>query len=302
VIRPGTPGTGAAEVARHYDELDPWYRELWGEHVHHGLWISGTETPAEAVEGLIHRVAAEAGIGPGTRVCDIGCGYGGTARLLAGRYGARVDGVTVSPVQAGYARATLAAEDPAPPIRIHAADWMDAGLPSRSFEAALAIESLTHMPDPARALAEAHRVLVPGGRLVACVWLADPGAGPVAERVLLEPICREGRLAGLPTSDEVVALMHGAGFEAVEVDDLSHAVRRTWTLTLAAAARRLAGDPEARRFILDRRRSERVFAWTMARIWVAYRLGVLRYGLFTARAANDGADARDPLGAPGVEG
>ena len=302
MIRPLDSDAGPDGVARHYDELDPWYRELWGEHVHHGLWTTGMESPSEAVEGLVHRVAAEAGIGPGQRVCDIGCGYGGTARLLARRYGARVEGVTVSPVQARHARAALAAEDPALPVRIHVADWMDAGLPSGSFEAALAIESLTHMPDPARALSEAHRVLQAGGRLVACVWLAAPGAGPMAERLLLEPICREGRLAGLPTSDDVLALLRGAGFEAVEVDDLSHAVRRTWSLTLAAAARRLAADPEARRFLLDPTRSERVFAWTMGRIWAAYRLGVLRYGLFRARAGRGGARAGDPPSAPGVEG
>ena len=29
---------GLASVADHYDELDDFYREIWGEHVHHGLW------------------------------------------------------------------------------------------------------------------------------------------------------------------------------------------------------------------------------------------------------------------------
>ncbi len=25
-------------IADHYDALDPFYRSVWGEHVHHGLW------------------------------------------------------------------------------------------------------------------------------------------------------------------------------------------------------------------------------------------------------------------------
>ena len=41
------------DVADHYDELDPFYREIWGEHVHHGLWESGKETIEEAVVNLV---------------------------------------------------------------------------------------------------------------------------------------------------------------------------------------------------------------------------------------------------------
>src|SRR5688500_7725086 len=33
----------AADVALHYDQLDAVYRQIWGEHVHHGLWQSGRE-------------------------------------------------------------------------------------------------------------------------------------------------------------------------------------------------------------------------------------------------------------------
>src|SRR6188508_1375134 len=63
-------------VANHYDELDRIYREVWGEHVHHGLWRTGRESPSEAVEALTALVAEQAGIRPGDRVCDIGSGYG----------------------------------------------------------------------------------------------------------------------------------------------------------------------------------------------------------------------------------
>jgi len=51
LILPRRP-IGAAAVADHYDELDPIYRALWGEHVHHGLWRSGRETATAAVEAL----------------------------------------------------------------------------------------------------------------------------------------------------------------------------------------------------------------------------------------------------------
>ncbi len=36
------------EVADHYEELDRIYREVWGEHVHHGLWRTGRESKGTA--------------------------------------------------------------------------------------------------------------------------------------------------------------------------------------------------------------------------------------------------------------
>jgi hypothetical protein len=35
-------------VGGHYDELDAFYRYIWGEHLLHGLWTSGKETPEKA--------------------------------------------------------------------------------------------------------------------------------------------------------------------------------------------------------------------------------------------------------------
>jgi tocopherol O-methyltransferase len=79
----------SAAVADHYDELDEFYRDVWGDHVHHGLWLRGTESHKEATLQLVRHVAERAHIGRDTRVCDIGCGYGATARMLAADYGAR---------------------------------------------------------------------------------------------------------------------------------------------------------------------------------------------------------------------
>jgi hypothetical protein len=42
-------------VAEHYDELDPFYRALWGEHVHHGYFKT-----AEQALDLGGRCAADA--------------------------------------------------------------------------------------------------------------------------------------------------------------------------------------------------------------------------------------------------
>jgi tocopherol O-methyltransferase len=56
MITPKTIQTTAA-VAAHYDELDGFYREIWGDHVHHGYWTTGRESAAEATEALITHLA-----------------------------------------------------------------------------------------------------------------------------------------------------------------------------------------------------------------------------------------------------
>ena len=91
-------------VAAHYDELDNYYREVWGDHVHHGYWVTGRESPAKAVEALIDLLADRLDLMPGQQVCDIGCGYGATARHLARRHSLHVTGVTVSAAQAKQAQ------------------------------------------------------------------------------------------------------------------------------------------------------------------------------------------------------
>ena len=81
-------------VASHYDELHHFYRDVWGDHVHHGPWLRGDETRDKAVLQLATVVADRAGKARGVRMCDIGCGYGATTRLMANR-GADVTGITI---------------------------------------------------------------------------------------------------------------------------------------------------------------------------------------------------------------
>jgi tocopherol O-methyltransferase len=97
MIRPhGKQAPGG--VAAHYDTRDQFYREIWGEHVHHGYWRTGHETPEDAAVALVELVAARLDLAPGHVVCDIGCGYGATAQALADTHDVTVIGITLSAV------------------------------------------------------------------------------------------------------------------------------------------------------------------------------------------------------------
>lgn len=267
-------------VADHYNELDRFYREVWGEHVHHGYWKTGRETPTEAVLQLTDLVAEQAGIRPGDSVCDIGSGYGASARHVAARFRAKVTALTIVPAQLAYAE-SLPATEGGPTYLLR--DWLDNRLPAESFDAAYAIESTEHMEDKARAFSEAARVLKPGGRFVICAWIAAENAKPWERRHLLEPICSEGRLPGMGTETDYRELLLQAGFVVEEATDISRAVRGTWTLCLRGVLRRLFTDSKGRAFLLSTASRNRVFLLTMARIWLAYRTGAMRYVVFRSR-------------------
>ncbi len=275
-----------ADIADHYDELDWVYREIWGEHVHHGLWETGTERPETAVRQLVRHVADLASIGRGGTVCDVGCGYGATARLLVEEIGARVTGITLSRSQYDYAMARR--DDDTNPAYI-LGDWLDNDLPAASFDVVIAIESVEHMTDKAACFREAFRVLGPGGSFVFSTWLAGETARPWEKRRLLEPICREGRLPGIGSATEYRELLQASGFRLESFEDLTARVRRTWSICIRRVLGRLGRDARYRRFLWSRESRNRVFALTLLRMWLATRTGALRYGVFACTRPSEPA-------------
>lgn len=276
----------AVAVADHYDELDPIYRRVWGEHVHHGLWATGRETTAEAVEALVDTVGDRLGLMPGQACVDIGCGYGSTARRLAVTRGVRVIGFTLSAEQANYA-----AVNPVPDVDIQVRDWLANGLADASADAAWAIESSEHMVDKPRFFAEAHRMLAPGGRVVICAWLAETGASGWKVRHLLEPICREGRLPSMGTREEYEAMATAAGFTVTGYEDVSRRVARTWPICAGRLVQALFTDRETRRLALGARNRNSFLG--IPRLILAYRTGAMRYGIFTLSKARDNGAPRE---------
>lgn len=265
-------------MAEHYDGLDLFYRRVWSEQLHHRLWRRGDESWEAAARALAELVGERLGLEPGDHVCDVGCGYGAVAARLAAGYGARVTGITNSRKQAE--RAVLRADDG---VEIRFGDWLDNGLPDGAFDAVLAVESLEHMADPARAVAEMDRVVKPGGRILLCCWQGVADARRWERRHLLEPIRRHGGLVGMGTAEDVLGWIRDAGLTLEQTEDFSREVERTWPWCIRRSVAAFFFDAELRRLLLGGLRESRAFALTLLRIWAAYVLGAMRYIVFTAR-------------------
>ncbi len=99
---------------------------------------------------------------PGWTVADLGCGTGALAAELAPRV-RRVIGVDQS---AAMLRAARRRTEGLPNVELHEADLAALPIEAARCDAALLVLVLAYLEAPAPALAEATRVLRPGGRLV----------------------------------------------------------------------------------------------------------------------------------------
>ena len=279
MIIPRAEVADIAAVAAHYDDLDDLYRSLWGTSLHHGYWITGKESPEEAVANLTRLVAEQAALKPGERICDMGCGYGAAAIMWQRDFDAGVTGITISEKQYRHAKFAAAGN-----LRIDfiLGNALETNLPSASFDVVTAIESSEHMPDKAKFMIEAHRLLRPGGRCVIAAWLTRDRPNSWESQYLLDPICREGRLPNMASAAEYRSMLAAAGFHDIRVSDLTSRVKKTWSVCARRVVARFLRDPSFRRALSDPRFTNRIFARTVFRIWLAYQTGSMRFGFFAA--------------------
>lgn len=175
------------------------------------------------VGGLHRQLVDRAGIEPGQRVLEIGCGTGNLLLLVARRYPA-ADVVGLDPDPDAVARTRRKAARDGLAVRLDRGSAAELPYPDGSVDRVLSSLMLHHV-DPAekpRVLREVHRVLRPGGTL----HLADlggPGRGhggrsPAGLQDRL--VRRSARLAD-NLGDRIPALMRDAGLVDVREDGTS---------------------------------------------------------------------------------
>ncbi|KAK7710803.1 putative secondary metabolism biosynthetic enzyme [Diaporthe eres] len=105
----GTEGL-KKRIQRHYDITSDQFLKVWGEHIHHGYFKTPEDTAEQAQLNQVMQLAERAGVSAGSRVLDVGCGIGGTARYLARERGCKVTAITNSRRQVEMARELATAE------------------------------------------------------------------------------------------------------------------------------------------------------------------------------------------------
>jgi cyclopropane-fatty-acyl-phospholipid synthase len=136
-------------------------------------WFEDDQTRPliDAQHAKLRRTLDEAGVAPGSRVLEIGCGWGGLAEVAALEYQAQVTGITLSTEQLAWAQRRLAASGAARRCDLRLQDYRDMAteFESKPFDAIVSIEMFEavgreYWPGYFDAL---RRCLKPGGR--ACI-------------------------------------------------------------------------------------------------------------------------------------
>jgi MPBQ/MSBQ methyltransferase len=282
----------AASVARAYDRWteDALLENLWGEHVHLGHYGSppGPRDFRAAKEDLVHALVRWSHLDdlpPGSRVLDVGCGIGGSARILARDYGFNVLGISISGVQVARATA-LTPPELAGRCRFAVMDALDLELADGGFDAVWSVEAGPHMPDKQRYADELLRVLRPGGCLAVADWnRRDPADGVMNrhERWVMRQLLDQWahpEFASIRSLQANLQSSHWSGGITVDTADWTIATQPSWIDSILEGLRRpsavLGLGPGAVLQGLRETPTLLLMDW-------AFRNGLMQFGVFRGR-------------------
>ena len=203
---------------------------------------------------LSPQMADLAGVAPGQRVLDVGCGPGALTSELLARTGA--DTVTAVDPSASFVDAVRARY---PGVEVRQASAESLPFEDGRFDAALAQLVVHFMTEPVRGIGEMARVVRPRGVVVGCVWDHAGENGPLAlfwdtARSLDPSVADESNLPGV-REGHLAELFEQAGLRDIRSTvlsaDLEHASFDDWWAPfeegVGPAGAYVAGLPPERR-------------------------------------------------------
>jgi len=130
-------------------------------------------------------------VGADDRLLDGGSGRGGTSLMANARFGCRVDGVSISEYQVGFANEQAEVHGVADRVRFHYRNMLDTGLPTGAYRGVWTNETTMYV-DLGELYRELARLLRPGGRYVCITGCSDDvtGRSPSVRRIDEHYNCR----------------------------------------------------------------------------------------------------------------
>jgi SAM-dependent methyltransferase len=150
-----------------------------------GYWEDPAGSLDDACDALVRLVGARAGLGPETRLLDVGFGFGDQDLLWWREFAPkRIMGLNITASQVAVARKRVAAADLSRQIDLRLGSATAMPVAASSVDVVTALECAFHFQTRERFFAEAWRVLRPGGRLVLADIIPMPRAPAGRERWL----------------------------------------------------------------------------------------------------------------------
>jgi MPBQ/MSBQ methyltransferase len=255
-----------------------WRSGQTGRDIHLGYWdhppdLAAPAAPSEFIAAqarLTQRMVALAPVRPGQRVLDVACGFGGALAAISGDVpGLELVGLNIDRRQLEICRSIPQRSGSRFSLVEADACAMPFGL--ASFDSIFCIEAMFHFRSRRVFLAEAARLLRPGGTLVLSdILIRRPTKSPWDGDTMADALQRD--YGPWPELWETPEAVHGwaaaAGLTVIDTFD--------WSQQTLPSYRTVAPDNERERNPYPD--AGNVLRWLHVHGWLAYQIFVFQYG------------------------
>ncbi len=276
-------------VSRAYDRWTNDYllEELWGDHIHLGYYKNGNGKTnfKQAKIDFVHELVRWSGLDKlpkGSTVLDIGCGIGGSSRILAQDYKLHVIGITVSSEQVKRARELT---DNSLICNFEVMDALNLKFQDGSFDAVWSVEAAPHIPDKQLYANEMLRVLRPGGVLAVADWNRRDtllGEYGFLEKLVMKQLLNQWAHPEFSTIKGFQSQLNNSSYSAglAEIDDWSRFTIQSWNDSIIEGFRRpkvfLKLGPKSLYLGIREIPTILLMRW-------AFSIGLMQFGVFRMR-------------------
>jgi cyclopropane-fatty-acyl-phospholipid synthase len=254
-----SPARDRDAISHHYDLSNDFYALLLDPHMAYSCAYWTSDEPGygvgDAQRDKLDLVCRKLGLAEGSRLLDIGCGWGSLSLHAAEHHGAHVTGVTISAEQKAFVDARVDERGLRDRVEIRLQDYRE--VTETGFDAVSSIEMGEHVgdrqyPTYTRVV---HDRLRPGGRALIQQMSrrTRPGGGPFIEAFIAPDM-------SMRPVGRTVDLIEDAGLEVRDV----HALREHYVRTVHAWYATFEANWE---------RAVAMVGEEVARVWRLYLVG-----------------------------